>query len=256
MNIDHLSVSRKQCWDLCEQQYKYKYHLKVISDKPQQIFFTYGQVIHKAAELYVASKGSNQLDHYIKEILKGNISLDRFKSASKISLPSSYYEKITSHIRHLKKITDFLGFDGDTEFEFMHDLNPPNNFILKGYIDRILQKNEKFFVIDYKTTKVGPYRKDKNTIKNDLQMQSYALVVRDKFNIDGDKIILALFYLEGGKMVSVSFDNKTLDECKKTLIETFEEIKDKDPEKAKANVGNHCRLCDYNDICPYYKKGK
>jgi len=253
MEIDYLSVSRKQCWDTCQQQYKYKYHLKVISNKPQQIFFTYGQVIHKAAELYVASKGSQTLEYFTKEILTGNISLDKFKPASKISLPTSYYEKITSHIRQLKKITDFLGFDGDTEFEFKHDLNPPNNTILKGYIDRILKKNEKFFVIDYKTTKTGPYRKDKNTIKKDLQMQAYSLVVRDKFNISGDKIILALFYLEGGNMISVSFNDKTLDECKKTLLETFEEIKTKEPEKAKANVGNHCKFCDYNDICPYYK---
>lgn len=256
MEIDYLSVSRKQCYDTCQQQYKYKYHLKIIPDKPQQFFFTYGQVIHKAAELYVATKGSKNLEYFIREILIGNISLDRNKPASKISLPSSYHEKITTHLRHLKKLTDFLGFDGDTEFEFQYDLNPPNKQILKGYIDRILQKNDKFFVIDYKTTKVGPFRKDKSTIKKDLQMQSYSLVVRDKFNIEGDKIVLALFYLEDGKMISVSFDDKTLDETKKYLIESFEEIKNKEPEKVNANVGNHCRFCDYNNICPYYKTSR
>ena len=256
MEIDYLSVSRKQCYDTCEQQYKYKYHLKIVPDKPQQIFFTYGQVIHKAAELYVDSKGSQNLEYFIKEILTGQISLDRFKPAEKISLPSNYYEKITTHIRHLKKLTDFLGFDGDTEFEFQHDLDPPNRIILKGYIDRLLKKNDKFFVLDYKTTKVGPFRKDKTTIKKDLQMQAYSLVVRDKFNIEGDKIILALFYLEDGKMISVNFDDKTLDECKEYLINSFEEIKDKNPNKVKANVGNHCRFCDYNDICPWYKKSK
>ena len=256
MDIDYLSVSRKQCWDTCELQYKYKYHLKLISEKPQQIFFTYGQVIHKAAELFVGSKGSKNIDYFIKEILTGNISLDRFKPANKIYLPPPYFDKISKHIRNLSKITEFLGFDGETEFEFQHDLNPPNNLILKGYIDRLLKKNDKFFVIDYKTTKPGPFRKDKNTIKKDLQMQSYSLVVRDKFNIEGQKIVLALFYLDDGKMISVSFDDKTLDECKKTLLNTFETIKNKDPEHARPNVGNHCRFCDYSDICPYYKKSK
>ena len=48
-------------------------------------------------------------------------------------------------------------------------------------------------------------------------MQAYSLVIREKFNIEGDKIILALFYLEDGKMVSVSFNDETLDQCKKYL---------------------------------------
>jgi CRISPR/Cas system-associated exonuclease Cas4 (RecB family) len=253
MEIDYLSVSRKQCYDTCEQQYKYKYHLKVVPDKPQQIFFTYGQVIHKAAELYVGAKGSQPLEHFVKEVLTGKISLDRFKPAEKISLPTSYHNKITTHIKHLKNLTDFLGFDGDTEFEFKHDLDPPNNFIIKGYIDRLIKKDDKFFVIDYKTTKTGPFRKDKSSIKKDLQMQAYSLVIREKFNIEGDKIILALFYLEDGKMVSVSFNDETLDQCKKYLIKSFQEIKNKNPDKVNPNVGSHCRFCDYNDICPYYK---
>ena len=56
MNISYLSVSRKQCWDLCEQQYKYRYHLNMVPNKPQQFYFTYGQIIHKGAELFVESK--------------------------------------------------------------------------------------------------------------------------------------------------------------------------------------------------------
>jgi len=256
MKISHLSVSRKQCWDLCEQQYKYRYHLNVVSNKPQQIYFTYGQIIHKGAELYVESKGSNTLEHYIKNIIEGNIAIQRDSdNKSKISLPIAYQRKIGDHVRAIKNITEYSGFDGDLEFEFKLDLDPPNNITAYGFIDRLIKKNDKIFIIDYKTTKKGPYRKNKFTIKSDLQMQTYALVVKELFNIKAENIVLALFYLDGCELISVSFSEETLQNCKKTLIETYKKIINKDPDEVHGNVGEHCRRCDYNDICPFFKKG-
>lgn len=35
LTIEHMSVSRHGVWKLCQQQYKYKYHLKVVSDSPE-----------------------------------------------------------------------------------------------------------------------------------------------------------------------------------------------------------------------------
>ena len=258
MNISYLSVSRKQCWDLCQQQYKYRYHLNVIPDKPQQIYFTYGQIIHKGAELYVESKGSKTLEYYIKNIIDGNISLDRDsnKKSGRIELPRSYYDKINDHIRAIKKLTDYLGFDGEIEFKFDHDLDPPNNIKALGFIDRLINKNNKIFIIDYKTTKKGPFRKNKHTIKSDLQLQAYALIIKEVFNVKAEDIVLALFYLDGSELISVSFDEQTLETCKKLLIKTYKEIINKDPDSVIGNVGNHCTRCDYNDICHFYKKGK
>lgn len=258
MNISYLSVSRKQCWDLCEQQYKYRYHLNVIPNKPQQFYFTYGQIIHKGAELFVESKGENSIEYFIKNILEGKIPYnDRQENKyEKISLPREYQNKINDHIRAIKKITEMLGFDGELEFKFDHDLDPPNNVKLLGFIDRLIKKNNVFFILDYKTTKKGPFRKNKFTIKDDLQMQAYALIIKETFNIKAEDIKLALFYLEGSELVSVSFDEKTLQNCKKLLIETYNKIKNKDPEKVVGNVGSHCARCDYSDICPFYRKEK
>lgn len=258
MNISYLSVSRKQCWDLCQQQYKYRYHLNVVPNKPQQIYFTYGQVVHKGAELYVESKGEKTLEYYIKNIIEGNISLDRKsdKKSGRIELPQSYHSKLGDHVRAIKKLTDYLGFDGEIEFEFNHDLDPPNNIKAFGFIDRLIKKNDKIFIIDYKTTKKGPYRKNKFTIKDDLQMQTYALIIKELFNVKAEDVVLALFYLEGSELISVSFNEETLQNCKKTLIETYKKIINKDPDTVIGNVGNHCTRCDYNDICPFYRKGR
>ena len=242
---------------MCEQQYKYRYHLNIIPDKPQQIYFTYGQVVHKGAELYVESKGENTLEYYIKNIIEGNIPLDRnSEKKSRIELPLAYQRKLTDHVRAVKKITEILGFDGELEYEFKLDLDPPNNITVYGFIDRLIKKNNKFYVIDYKTTKKGPYRKDKFSIKSDLQMQTYALIVKELFNVKAEDIVLALFYLEGSELVSVTFDEETLQNCKKLLIETYKKIINKDPDKVVGNVGSHCTRCDYNDICPFFRKGK
>ena len=52
MNIEHISVSRKQCFDTCKAQYKYRYHLKIVSEEPTADHFTYGKIVHKVAENY------------------------------------------------------------------------------------------------------------------------------------------------------------------------------------------------------------
>ena len=44
MNINHISVSRKKCFDLCAQQYKYRYHLKVPAPGPEPFYFVYGKL--------------------------------------------------------------------------------------------------------------------------------------------------------------------------------------------------------------------
>ena len=73
MLIEHLSVSRGQCYELCHQQYKYKYHLKVIPDQPEQVYFVYGKLVHKAAELFVENKGQVDIFDLGNDLLTGKI---------------------------------------------------------------------------------------------------------------------------------------------------------------------------------------
>ena len=145
MKIKHLSVSRVGVWLLCRQQYKYKYHEELPSLEDEPIYFAYGSIIHKIAEKYIESKGEILVSEIAENVMNGKIPLGGDKKIPK--LPSEYKNKLVEHIRAIKKISDQLGFDGETEWEFNYDLDPPNNRIVMGYIDRLLQKGDNFWIL-------------------------------------------------------------------------------------------------------------
>jgi len=252
MLIEHLSVSRGQCYELCHQQYKYKYHLKVIPDQPEQVYFVYGKLVHKAAELYVENKGELDIFELGNDLLTGKIF---FSDTKKLYLlNTSYRNKFREHLKVVKLFTEKVGFDGELEYEINYDLDEPNKKMLLGFIDRLIIKNDHAVIIDYKTSKDNAWRKNKQTIKSDLQLSTYALFVHEKFGIDPEKIQAALVYLEGGKVISTNFKKENLIRVKKELKELFYHIQNKDENKVVGNVGNHCNRCDFNNICPFFRK--
>ena len=190
MRIDHLSVSRTQCFDLCQQQYKYRYHLKVIPDKPEQIYFMYGKLVHKAAEMYVEEKGKRPIQEIGKLLLNGEIPFEGTNSLARLT--TEYHNKFWNHLANIQKLTEKVGFDGEIEYKIEYDLDSPNKKILLGFIDRLIIKNNTALIIDYKTSKDNAWRKNKQTIKQDLQMNAYAFVVHDQFGIPPENIHAAL----------------------------------------------------------------
>ena len=249
MIINHLSVSRSQCFELCQTQYKYKYHLKVIPDKPEQIYFVYGKLIHKAAEIYVKQKAQEPIFEIGKKLLSREI---EFEDSSKLdTLTTEYKNKFWNHLKVVEKFTERVGFDGDIEYKIEYDLYPPDKKILLGFIDRLIIKNDRAIIIDYKTSKDNAWRKNSQTIKADLQLNAYAMVVNEQFGIAPENIQAALIYLEGGKTVSTNFKINNLIAVKDKLKNLFLQIEQIDEKKATANVGFHCRRCDFSNICPY-----
>lgn len=252
MKINHLSVSRSQCFEQCQQQYKYRYHLQVIPDKPEQLYFMYGKLVHKAAELYVEQKGEEKIEKIGEKLLKKEIIFENTNDLHRLT--PEYNNKFWNHLLAVKKLTDKIGFEGEIEHKIEYDLFPPNKKILLGFIDRLFFKNDLAFIIDYKTSKDNAWRKNKSTIKHDLQMNAYALYVNEKFNIPPEKIHAALFYLEGSKMVSTNFTEEGLRKCKEKLKNIYCNIENIDENKVVGNVGNHCYRCDYSNICPFFRK--
>lgn len=251
MRIEHLSVSRTQCFDLCQQQYKYRYHLKVVPDKPEQIYFLYGKLVHKAAEIYVEKKGEIPIFEIGKQLLLGQIEFEGTKNLDRLT--NDYTKKFYVHLKAVEKLTEKVGFDGLLEHKIEYDLDPPNKKNLLGFIDRLIIKNDTALIIDYKTSKDNAWRKTKETIKTDLQLNAYAFVVNEQFKIKPENIHAALFYLEGAKMVSTNFKMENLLKTKQLLKNTFLTIESLEENKAVANVGNHCYRCDYSNVCPYYR---
>jgi CRISPR/Cas system-associated exonuclease Cas4 (RecB family) len=253
MNIEHISISRAGTWDECKQRYKFRYHLKVPAPGEEPFYFIYGKIVHKIAEEYVKYGGDKTLNEISTAVLNGEIKIDGKEAPS---LPPDYKKRFPSHLRAIDSLTNQIGFGGELELPFNLDLDPPHGKLIAGVIDRLIIK-EKVFIIDYKTTKRGKWRKTPDTIRKDLQLRAYAWAVNQLYNIDYDKIRGALYYVEGGNLIPVKFTENSVQAAIKELISVYDEIKSCDPNTVIGTTGDHCARCDYRTICPFYQlKGR
>lgn len=251
-----MSVSRKQIWDECKQKYKYKYHLKIPTKVPEPIYFRYGKIVHKIGELYVLNKGEMPLNECVESVIKKKVPVDKDAEGNPVfakKLDKEYSKKLDRHCRVIYDLHQKIGFDGEVEWDFEFDLDPPNNKIVKGFIDRLILKDGCWYIIDYKTSRKGSrYLKDNKTILDDLQLRVYARVIQKTYNVEADKIKSALYYLDVPKMVGATFSQASLDSAESDLIEAYDEITAMPPEQAWGNVGDHCRRCDWRKMCPFW----
>jgi CRISPR/Cas system-associated exonuclease Cas4 (RecB family) len=145
-----------------------------------------------------------------------------------------------------------LGFEGKVEWKFEYDLDPPNNRCLTGFIDRLIVHPINCLIVDYKTTKPGPWRKNKNNINSDLQLQCYSRIVQKEFGYKAEQITAALYFLDGAEYVPTRFTQDQLNSVEKRLLNVYKTIENADPDKAQGTVGRHCSRCDYNNVCPFF----
>jgi RecB family exonuclease len=254
MNIEHISVSRKSVWDTCHEQYKFKYHLKTPVEGPEPIYFAYGKMVHKIAEEYVSRGDPNAFNDIVNDVRSGKIEIQEGQVAPK--LDSEYSKKFINHCKNLKNFTAKIGLDqpGDTEYQFTYDLLPPKKYNVTGFIDRIVIKGNKYFILDYKTTKKGPWRKNHDTVLHDLQLRLYANVIHRNFGVDPQNIHCCLFYLDGGEgeVVGATYNLQALKEAEKELLEAYIQIHEMDPNVVRGTVGAHCNRCDFKKQCRFY----
>lgn len=248
---EHISVSRKQLWSDCQAKYRFRYHLKIVPDEPPQPYFTYGKLVHKIAEVYVEHKGKTKIDDIAKDCLSGDIEVDSGLEGP-LDIDKSYLKKLNNHIKNIKSFTDQIGFDGKLEYLFKYDLDPPNKCYVTGVIDRLIIRGDKFFIIDYKTTKKGFWRKNKNTIRKDLQLRCYAKVAQNQFGAQAENIRAALYYVDGPELVATKFTQESLDTAQQDLLETYLQIKSTNVNDVYGRVGDQCRRCEYRKMCPFY----
>lgn len=247
---EHISVSRKQTWENCQQAYKYRYHLKLTTDQPTQPYFTFGKIVHKVAEEYTRGQGKVDIQKITREVMSGKIPLE--PGAGVPHLESDYQKKLPDHILNIKALTDKIGYDGHLEWPFYYDMEPPNQHFIKGFIDRLIIRGDKYFILDYKTTKKGFWRKNANTIRNDLQLRCYARVVQREFGAKADNIRAALFYVSDADLVATKFTDESLLSAEQELHEAYNHIKSTPVDAVYGRVGDQCRRCEWRFRCPYY----
>lgn len=256
MNIEHISVSRRNVYGECPQRYKYQYHLKLPSTEPEPFYFIYGKIVHRIAEEYVREEGAQSIQDITDLIFSGDMKLEDDREGNPVfaprTLPKEYKKKFPGHMRAIQNLTDQIGFGGHLEYEFRYDLDPPNEKFIKGFIDRIIIRDGNYFILDYKTTKKGRFRKTRVNIIDDIQLRIYAKVVQKEFDVPANKIKAALHYVEGNDLIGASFSQKSLDEAEKTMLDAYNQISMADPDKVQGYVGDYCRRCDYRKICPFY----
>lgn len=251
MKIEHISVSRGKSYKQCPYYYKLKYHEKIPNPGEEQFYFVYGKIIHKVAEVIVEEGGSRPISIVCEDVLKGRIEIERGKKAP--VLPIEYKKRVPLHIKNLSKLNDSIGYKGITEYKFRYDLEPPWDKAVTGFIDRIIIKDDRAWIIDYKTTKKGPFRENKESVKYDPQLRMYCRVVQRHFNLKAENIKAALYYLEDGETLAACYDQDSLYSIESELLALYDEIKGQDPDHAVGKTGRHCNLCEYKDMCPFFK---
>ncbi len=251
MNIEHISVSRGKSYEQCPYYYKLKYHDKIPNPGEEQFYFVYGKIVHKIAEKHVEEKGLIPLQEIVSAVLGGEIEIEEGVQAP--VLPLEYKKRIPLHVKAIEKLNKKIGCDGITEYKFKYDLQPPNQKLVTGFIDRIILKQNKAWIIDYKTTKKGPYRVNARTIKYDPQLRIYSRVVQKEFGIEPENIKAALYYLEDEQIVSSSYKEESLSLIEKELLSLYDSISRHEPEQAVGKTGSHCKRCEYRGMCPFFK---
>lgn len=249
MIIEHISVSREQLWEKCQQAYKYRYHLK-IPTKETPFHFTFGKIVHRIIEDYTKNLGNKSINECKKDILDGKLFLENETIAPKLDLPS--INRLNLHLRNYEKLHDKIGFLGESEYGFSFDLSPPDKKLIVGFIDRLIVKDDSIFIIDYKTSKNNGWRKTSDNIISDLQLQCYCWIARETFKIPASKIMASLYYLEDAITVPVRFSEKTLDCFPEKMLSIYNQIVAKNPDTVNGNVGQHCNYCEYKNICPFF----
>lgn len=254
MNIEHISVSRGKSYKQCPYYYKLKYHDRVPNPGEEQFYFVYGKIVHKIAEQHVVEGGARTIKEISNDVLKGRIEIEDGKKAP--PLPPDYRNRLPGHLKALERLNRKIGCSGVTEHKFRYDLEPPKSKFVTGFIDRLILKEGKAFIIDYKTTKKGPFRENSHTIKQDPQLRMYSRVVQKEFGIEASNIRAALFYLEDEEIVSASYSEESLCAVERELLVLYDDIKSHAPEEARGCVGQHCSRCEYRDMCPFYKSSR
>ncbi|MBI4692221.1 MAG: PD-(D/E)XK nuclease family protein [Candidatus Terrybacteria bacterium] len=144
----------------------------------------------------------------------------------------------------------------DLESRFEVDLDNPKTgekHVLAGIIDRIDKNDDAYEIIDYKTARKMP---GQDNIDKDLQMSIYHLgLLRRWPHLDPGKIKLSFYYLKHGEKISTSRNKNQLEENKKFIFKTIDEIK----ERIKNNYdfpplpSGLCDWCGYKQMCPMWK---
>ena len=234
-----LSPSKIQTYDDCPLKFKFQYVLRIPT--PPKTYFGMGTAIHAVAEnmTKLQRDGKEPTEELALEILekRWDTSSYRNQRTKEGQEKDQSKEMVRTYLEWAKQNPN-TPVDVEPKFEIKL-----NDVTVSGKIDRVEKTPDgDYEVVDFKT---GSAYKTKNTIKEDIQMNIYALGTEKLYGKIPKKT--SLFYIKSNKIVPHFIEEEKLNEFKEKLNEKidsiFNEEFDAKPEYQK------CSMCDYAPIC-------
>ena len=234
-----LSPSKIQTYEDCPLKFKFQHVLKVPT--PSKTYFGLGTAIHAVAEnlTKLQKTGTKPTEDLALEILEKQWDTSSYRNQR--TKENQDKDKSKEMVKtYLEWSENNPNTPIDVEPKFKIKLN---DVTISGKIDRVeMTPAGEYEVIDFKT---GYTYKNKNTIKDDVQMNVYALGTEKLYGKLPTKT--SLFYIKYNKIVTHFIEEDKLEEFKVELSEKIESIFNEEfeaiPEYRK------CSRCDYASIC-------
>jgi DNA helicase II / ATP-dependent DNA helicase PcrA len=234
-----LSPSKIQTYDDCPLKFKFQHVLRVPT--PSKTYFGMGTAIHAVAENLTKQEkeGKEASEELALEILdkQWDTSSYRNQRTKENQDKTKSKDMIKTYMEWAEKNPN-TPVDVEPKFKIIL-----NDVTISGKIDRVeMTPDGEYEVIDFKT---GSVYKTKNTIKDDVQMNVYALGTEKLYGKLPTKT--SLFYIKHDKIVTHYIEKEKLDEFTKSLEKKIDDIFD---EKFDAIPDDwKCSHCDYASIC-------
>jgi DNA helicase-2/ATP-dependent DNA helicase PcrA len=233
------SASSLECYDECPLKYKFRHLLEIPT--PPKGYFDLGTAVHTTVELLS------------KDRQKGiQRTRDEAIGILQASWDPSGYTSVTQEGEHwakaLLQLDNYISWDTanpnavvDVErwFSFKY-----LDQIMKGKIDRLERTpGGKLVVIDYKTGDPR-YSPTKNTVKDEIQLNLYALAIYSEFGVLPAEA--SYLYLEKTKGVRYVPTLETLGTFRERVAGIIDNVQSGN---FPARPSNDCRRCDYRELC-------
>lgn len=194
-------------FDICPRKFYFKY-IKNISMPINNEIFEFGKNIHALASYYLRKENLYKME-------------------------SSLNEREKTIWEYLKNI-DYFSYECiNTEYNLSVKIE---DCFFGGRLDALVKKEDKYYILDYKTGSVP-----KNA-KYDFQTMIYLLAVSTFYKTEN--VAFVYIDLKNKTEVLINLTPELINEYKKTLIDKTNKIKSDDFVKKI----NNCK-CEYNIIC-------
>lgn len=254
MNIEKLvkqiSYSKLQVFNQCPFKFKMCYRYFYRPKGVNSIYGTLGSAIHLA----INKKFKNNYDHkelrdvweetFLEQLKNDEVSLDErgIDNFTKLGYPllDNFYNYFKDHkLFYCKKVYSELSF----YLQFHKE-----GFYVNGKIDTILEFDDYYQIIDYKTSKSSDYVDAEQLCYYVIGFYDYLV----KNHLPIKKIVCGFLYLRQNKYIPIKITSKMIKRLMNKIISTRELIKNDNfiPKQNK-----FCNWCEFKKIyCPLYNK--